>query len=153
VKSAEEIMNILEAYDPTGSFRDAGELASCSHHTVTRYVRARDEGHLVPWAAQPRPTVVDEYLPKLEELAERSQGKIRATRTHRSASPSSGQATGARDTSSGSPPSGQACTLAWPSGLRSTSSRSGTTPPPKDSKPRAIKMTACYAWEGAAKAR
>ena len=75
-------MNILEAYDLTGSFRDAGELASCSHHTVTCYVRARDKGHLVPWAAQPRPTVVDEYLPKLEELAERSQGKIRAGRAH-----------------------------------------------------------------------
>jgi hypothetical protein len=37
VKSAEEIMNILEAYDLTGAFRDAGELAGCSHHTVARY--------------------------------------------------------------------------------------------------------------------
>ena len=36
MKSAEEIMNILEAYDLTGSFRDAGELAGCSHHTVAR---------------------------------------------------------------------------------------------------------------------
>ena len=35
MKSAEEIMNILEAYDLTGSFRDAGELAGCSHHTVS----------------------------------------------------------------------------------------------------------------------
>jgi hypothetical protein len=33
VKSAEEIMNILEAYDLTGSLRDAAELAGCSHHT------------------------------------------------------------------------------------------------------------------------
>jgi hypothetical protein len=40
VKSAEEIMNILEAYDLTGSFRDAGELAGYSHHPVARYVRA-----------------------------------------------------------------------------------------------------------------
>ena len=46
-------MNILEAYDLTGSFRDAGELAGCSHHTVARYVRARDEGRLVPAAAEP----------------------------------------------------------------------------------------------------
>jgi len=44
VKSAEEIMNILEAYDLTGSLRDAAELAGCSHHTVARYVRARDAG-------------------------------------------------------------------------------------------------------------
>jgi hypothetical protein len=28
VKSAEEIMNILEAYDLTGSLRDAAELAT-----------------------------------------------------------------------------------------------------------------------------
>jgi hypothetical protein len=34
VKSREEIMEILEAFDLTGSFRDAGELAGCSHHTV-----------------------------------------------------------------------------------------------------------------------
>lgn len=46
VKSAEEIMNILEAHDLTGSFRDAGELAGCSHHTVARWVRAREERRL-----------------------------------------------------------------------------------------------------------
>jgi molybdenum-dependent DNA-binding transcriptional regulator ModE len=42
VKSAEEIMNILEAYDLTGSLRDAAELAGCSHHTVARYVAERE---------------------------------------------------------------------------------------------------------------
>jgi hypothetical protein len=83
VKSAEEIMNILEAYDLTGSFRDAGELAGCSHHTVARYVRARDEGRLVPGATEPRPMMIDEYLEKLEELVDRSKGKIRADKAHR----------------------------------------------------------------------
>jgi hypothetical protein len=34
VKSREEIMEILEAFDLTRSCRDAGELAGCSHHTV-----------------------------------------------------------------------------------------------------------------------
>ncbi len=29
-------MEILEAYDLTGSARAAAELAGCSHHTVTR---------------------------------------------------------------------------------------------------------------------
>ena len=33
VKSAEEIMNMLEAFDLTVSSRDAGELAGVSHHT------------------------------------------------------------------------------------------------------------------------
>ena len=44
MKSAEEIMNILEAYDLTGSLRDAAELAGCSHHTVARYVAERERG-------------------------------------------------------------------------------------------------------------
>jgi hypothetical protein len=48
VKSAEDIMEILRAFDLTGSFRDAAELAGCSHHTVARYVAARDAGRLVP---------------------------------------------------------------------------------------------------------
>ena len=33
-------MEILDAYDLTGSLRDAAELAGCSHHTVKRYVTA-----------------------------------------------------------------------------------------------------------------
>ena len=37
-------MNILEAYDLTGSLRDAAELAGCSHHTVARYVAGRERG-------------------------------------------------------------------------------------------------------------
>lgn len=32
MKSAEEIMEILDAYDLTGSFRDAGELAVFASH-------------------------------------------------------------------------------------------------------------------------
>ena len=48
MKSAEEIMNILEAYDLTGSLRDAAELAGCSHHTVARYVAERERGRALP---------------------------------------------------------------------------------------------------------
>src|ERR1700745_2848118 len=71
-------MNILEAYELTGSLRDAAELAGCSHHTVARYVAERERGRVVP-AGPARPAgVIDECLPKLEELVERSKGKIRA---------------------------------------------------------------------------
>ena len=76
-------MNILEAYDLTGSFRDAGELAGCSHHTVARYVRAREEGRLVPGAPEPRDRKTDAYMDKLEELVERSKGKVRADKAHK----------------------------------------------------------------------
>jgi transposase len=81
LKSAEEIMEILDAYDLTGSFRDAGELAGCSHHTVARYVAARDRGRLSVRAAA-RPQLIDEYLDKVEEWVERSKGKVRADVVH-----------------------------------------------------------------------
>jgi transposase len=81
LKSAEEIMKILDAYDLTGSLRDAGELAGCSHHTVKHYVDRRAAGGEVDRAAA-RPQLIDEYLPKVEEWVERSKGKVRADKAH-----------------------------------------------------------------------
>jgi hypothetical protein len=75
-------MEILAAYDLTGSFRDAGELAGCSHHTVARYVRDRDAGRLVPERPVERPKVIDPFLDKIEEMVERSKGKVRADVAH-----------------------------------------------------------------------
>lgn len=78
MKSYEEIMEILEAFDLTGSFRASGELAGCSHHTVEYYVARRDVGWL-PSRLEPveRVKLIDPFLPKLEEWVERSRGKIR----------------------------------------------------------------------------
>src|SRR5690606_5236074 len=81
VKSAEEIMNMLEAFDLPGSLRDAGELSGVSHHTVARYVAAREAGALSDRPA-PRAQFVDEYLPKVEEWIERSKGSLRADVAH-----------------------------------------------------------------------
>ena len=81
MKSAEEIMEILEAFDLTGSYRDAGELAGVSHHTVARYVTARDAGRLSDRPAA-RPQLIDEFLPTVEEWVERSRGKVRADVAH-----------------------------------------------------------------------
>ena len=81
MKSAEEIMNMLEAFDLTGSLRDAGELSGVSHHTVARYVAAREAGALSDRPAA-RPQLIDEFLPKIEEWIERSKGKLRADRAH-----------------------------------------------------------------------
>src|SRR5450759_4920274 len=83
MKSAEEIMNVLEAYDLTGSYRDAAELAGCSHHTVAHYVALRAAGKLTAGQGARRPQLVDEFLPKLEELVDRSHGRIRADVAHR----------------------------------------------------------------------
>ena len=82
MKSAEEIMEILEGFDLTASYRDAAELAGCSPNTVANWVAQRDAGTLVPGRAARRPSVIDEFLAKLEELVERSKGKIRADVAH-----------------------------------------------------------------------
>ena len=74
-------MEILNAYDLTGSLRDAGELAGCSHHTVKRYVDRRAGGGELDKSAA-RPQLIDDYLPKVEEWVERSFGKVRADVAH-----------------------------------------------------------------------
>ncbi len=71
-------MEILEAFDLTGSLRDAAELAGCSHHTVARYVELRDAGRLpVRGEPQQRDRLIDPFLDKVEEWVERSDGKLR----------------------------------------------------------------------------
>ena len=74
-------MKILDAYDLTGSLRDAGELAGCSHHTVKHYVERRAAAGVLDKAAA-RPQLIDAYLDKVEEWVERSLGKVRADVAH-----------------------------------------------------------------------
>jgi transposase len=81
VKNSREIMEILEAYDLTGSYRAAAELAGCDHHTVARYVALRDAGE-APVAREHRVRPIDDYLPKIEELVVRSNGRVRADVVH-----------------------------------------------------------------------
>lgn len=82
MKSAEEIMEILEAYDLSGSFRAAAKLAGCDHHTVARYVALREEGRSPQDGRAGRERLIDPYLPKIEELVERSHGEVRADVIH-----------------------------------------------------------------------
>ena len=51
-----------------------------SHHTVARYVAARESGLVA--AGVVRPQLIDEFLPKVEEWIERSNGKLRADVAH-----------------------------------------------------------------------
>ena len=82
LKSAEEIMEILDAYDLTGSLRDAAELAGCSHHTVKRYVEAREKKAGPPALPVRREQLIDPFVAKVEEWVDRSHGKVRADRVH-----------------------------------------------------------------------
>ena len=75
-------MEILEAYDLTGSYRAAAELAGCDHHTVARYVQLREAGQS-PETREHRARPIDEYVEKIEELVARSSGRVRADVVHR----------------------------------------------------------------------
>lgn len=80
-KSDREIMEILEAFDLTRCAHSASDLAACDPKTVARYVRARDSG-ADPHAPVRRPMLVDRYRDKIEELVERSGGRVRADIVH-----------------------------------------------------------------------
>jgi transposase len=81
-KSDREIMEILEAYDLTRCAYSAGQLAGCDPKTVQRYVALRDAGG-DPFTRAARPKMIDPFLPKIEELVDRSQARIRADVVHR----------------------------------------------------------------------
>jgi transposase len=81
MKHAEEIVNILEAFDLTRSYESAGKLAGCDPKTVAHWVARRDAGELSPMSV-PRGQLIDPYVEKLEEWMEASNGKIRADVAH-----------------------------------------------------------------------
>ena len=75
-------MEILEAFDVTGSLRAAAELVGCDHKTVGHWVRARERaGGGLPVHERTRPRL-DEFAEKIEEWVERSKGKVRADVAH-----------------------------------------------------------------------
>lgn len=80
-KRDQEIMEILEAFDLTRSYWSAARLVGCDPKTVQRYVEKRDRGedYLAPTV---RPKLVDDFAAKIEELVERSRGRVRADVVH-----------------------------------------------------------------------
>ncbi|MGH2869430.1 MAG: IS21 family transposase [Solirubrobacteraceae bacterium] len=82
MKKAEDVMEILEAYDLAGTLRGAAALAGCDHKTVGYWVRARELAGGIPAAKRRRPAVGD-FAGKIDELVVRSHGRIRADVAHR----------------------------------------------------------------------
>lgn len=74
-------MEILEAFDATGSAHSAAELAGVDPKTVRRYVAERDAGRPVTGPGR-RERITDAFLPNIEEWVERSQGAVRADVVH-----------------------------------------------------------------------
>jgi hypothetical protein len=82
MKKPEDVMEILEAYDLTGSFRAAAGLVGCDHKTVARLVAAREAaGGGLPERARQRP-LVDPFAEKIDELVDRSRALARADVVH-----------------------------------------------------------------------
>ena len=81
-KFGREIMEIFEAFDLTGTAWSAAQLTGYDAKTVARYVAVREAGG-DPLAKTCRPRLIDGFMPKVEELADRSKGKIRADVAHR----------------------------------------------------------------------
>ena len=82
MKRAEEAMEILEAYDLSGSLRSAAALAGCDHKTVARLVAAREAaGGGLPERVRRRP-LVDPFAEKIDELVDRSRAHMRADKAH-----------------------------------------------------------------------
>jgi transposase len=80
MKPNEEVMEILEAFDLTGSYRGAARLAGCDPKTIARYVALRDVGRELD--ARERDSIVSSYLDKIEEWVDRSKGDVRADVVH-----------------------------------------------------------------------
>jgi len=83
VKRPEEAMEILEAYDLTGSLRGAATLAGCDHKTVARLVAAREAagGGLPGRAARPALVMVEPFAGRVAELVDHSHAH-RADKAH-----------------------------------------------------------------------
>ncbi|MDV9196037.1 hypothetical protein [Streptomyces sp. Wh19] len=80
-KSDTEIMEILEAYDLTGTVWSAATLTGHDPKTVKRYVEARNGGRN-PYEREPRPKMIDAFLEKVEEWVEQSKATVRADVVH-----------------------------------------------------------------------
>ena len=83
VKDGNQVREILEAFDLTGSYRAAAGLAGCSPNTVADWVGKRGRGELGVLAGPvPRDRLLDGFFPKIEEWVDRSNGRIRADVCH-----------------------------------------------------------------------
>ena len=79
--SKEDVMEILEAFDLTKSYRAAGLLCGVDHHTVAAKVAARAAG-LDPGEVTVVLSVIAPFIDKITEWVTVSQGLVRADVVH-----------------------------------------------------------------------
>lgn len=81
MKTERSIMDILEAFDLYGSYRAAAKHVGCAPNTVKKFVLARAAGDPLPKRVI-RAKLTDDYLEKITELVDRSEGNIMAKKVH-----------------------------------------------------------------------
>jgi hypothetical protein len=79
--SKEDVMEILEAFDLTKSYRAAGLLCGVDHHTVAAKVAARAAG-LDPGEVAVVRSVIEPFIDKIIEWVTVSEGLVRADVVH-----------------------------------------------------------------------
>ena len=79
--SKEHVVEVLEAFDLTKSYRAAGLLSGVDHHTVAAKVEARTKG-LAPGATAVRPSVGEPFVDKMVEWVAQSHGLVRGDVVH-----------------------------------------------------------------------
>ena len=80
-KRPTEIMEILASFDLTRCAWSAAQLSGCDPKTVRHYVNLRHAG-FDPLRRVRRRRLIEPWLEKIEELVERSRGKVRADVVH-----------------------------------------------------------------------
>ena len=79
--SKEHVMEILEAFDLTKSYRAAALLCGVDHHTVAAKVAARTAG-LAPGVGTGRPLLAEPYVDKIIQWVAQSHGLVRGDVVH-----------------------------------------------------------------------
>lgn len=72
-------MDIVNAYEQTGSYRAVAKLCGTTHKTVRRLIERREAGETV-MHYHPRPKATDPYLSLIEDKVKATKGRISAKR-------------------------------------------------------------------------
>lgn len=78
----EKVMEVLEVYDLTRSYRDTAALCGVDHHTVARVVAARAVSVEVEAEPLVCSKVAGAFIDKIAEWIDRSSGRVRADVVH-----------------------------------------------------------------------
>lgn len=80
MKTAKDVMDIVNAYEATGTYRGAAALAGTTHKTVRRVIERQKAGAVPGRSAAPRPRATDVVREVIEARVKETDGRISAKR-------------------------------------------------------------------------